>query len=103
MDEMDREQPEHIMQFFAFAHLPAHLQQISAPFSQMADILVATVAPQPRTHRRPSQAARSKGRRRAGEAGEVNAYSVQIFARTSPPVTVIWALSTCRVPSLVPG
>lgn len=31
---------EHIMQFFAFAHLPEHLQRISKPFSLLAtDIL----------------------------------------------------------------
>ncbi len=28
---------EHIMQFFAYAHLPAHLQAISQPFAEQAD------------------------------------------------------------------
>lgn len=30
-------QPEHIIQFFAFAHLPPHLQEISQPFSEQAE------------------------------------------------------------------
>ena len=33
-------QNEHIMQFFAYAHLPKHLQAISAPFHHMAETLV---------------------------------------------------------------
>jgi len=32
-------QPEHIMQFFAFAHLPPHLQMVSEPFARLADVL----------------------------------------------------------------
>jgi hypothetical protein len=28
--------PEHIMQFFAYAHLPAALQAVSAPFGMLA-------------------------------------------------------------------
>lgn len=28
---------EHILQFFAYSHLPAHLQEVSAPFSSLAD------------------------------------------------------------------
>lgn len=31
------EPTEHIMQFFAYAHLPPHLQEVSAPFSRLAD------------------------------------------------------------------
>ena len=34
---------EPIMQFFAFAHLPAHLQAISAPFCEMAEIIHKTL------------------------------------------------------------
>lgn len=34
-------QPEHIMQFFTYQHLPGHLQQVSAPFAQLAEALVA--------------------------------------------------------------
>jgi hypothetical protein len=32
--------PDHILQFFAFAHLPPHLQQVSAPFWAMAQTMV---------------------------------------------------------------
>lgn len=32
----DTEPTEHITQFFAFAHLPEHLQAISRPFSELA-------------------------------------------------------------------
>lgn len=28
---------EHILQFFAFAHLPAHLQVVSQPFAEQAE------------------------------------------------------------------
>jgi hypothetical protein len=31
---------EHIMQFFAYAHLPAHLQEISMAFSALANAVV---------------------------------------------------------------
>jgi hypothetical protein len=31
---------EHIMQFFAYAHLPEHLQQVSLPFAVLADRIV---------------------------------------------------------------
>lgn len=31
---------EHILQFFAFAHLPEHLQAISAPFATLADTVM---------------------------------------------------------------
>ena len=40
-------QPEHIMQFFAFAHLPAHLQDVSRPFSDLAERIVATTPRNP--------------------------------------------------------
>jgi hypothetical protein len=32
--------PEHIMQFFAYQHLPPHLQEVSRPFFVMADQLL---------------------------------------------------------------
>lgn len=32
---------EHIMQFFAYSHLPLHLQEVSAPFCSMAAMIVA--------------------------------------------------------------
>lgn len=34
---------DHIMQFFAFAHLPPHLKEVSEPFAKMADNIVATL------------------------------------------------------------
>lgn len=40
-------QPEHIMQFFAFAHLRPELQDISAPFSALADGIVAKLPRNP--------------------------------------------------------
>jgi len=33
---------EHIMQFFAHAHLPPHLAAISAPFGKLADDIIVT-------------------------------------------------------------
>ena len=35
--------PEHILQFFAYAHLPEHLQAASKPFSDLATQLVTTL------------------------------------------------------------
>jgi hypothetical protein len=35
-----REPTEPIMQFFSYAHLPAHLQPVSAPFGLLANELV---------------------------------------------------------------
>ena len=36
-----------IMQFFAFAHLPPHLQAVSKPFGEMAQNIVATLPRNP--------------------------------------------------------
>lgn len=33
-------EPEHIEQFFAFAHLPSHLQEVSKPFSDLAQVVL---------------------------------------------------------------
>lgn len=41
------DQPEHIMQFFAYAHLPAGLQEISRPFGELAEQIVATLPRNP--------------------------------------------------------
>lgn len=38
---------ERIVQFFAFSHLPPHLQAISKPFSDLADQIVATLPRNP--------------------------------------------------------
>jgi hypothetical protein len=36
------EQPEHIIQFFAYEHLPTHLQEVSKPYCEQARHVVAT-------------------------------------------------------------
>lgn len=41
---MDR---DHIMQFFAFNHLPAHLQAVSRPFGELAEQIEKTVPRNP--------------------------------------------------------
>lgn len=38
---------EHILQFFAFSHLPAHLQGVSRPFSELAQRIVDTLPRNP--------------------------------------------------------
>ena len=38
---------DHIMQFFAFAHLPPHLQAVSQPFGEMAERIAATLPRNP--------------------------------------------------------
>lgn len=38
---MESTQPEHILQFFAYEHLPPHLQAISKPFGDLARLIVA--------------------------------------------------------------
>ncbi len=38
---------EHILQFFAFAHLPPHLRDVSEPFSAMATDIVETLPRNP--------------------------------------------------------
>lgn len=34
---------EHILQFFDFGHLPPHLQEISAPFCALAEVVAASL------------------------------------------------------------
>lgn len=38
--EPNVEPKEHIMQFFAYAHLPEHLANVSVHFANMADMIV---------------------------------------------------------------
>lgn len=38
---------EHISQFFAFEHLPAHLQDVSRPFGELAQRIVDTLPRNP--------------------------------------------------------
>jgi hypothetical protein len=39
--------PEHIMQFFAYGHLPPHLQKVSEPFAELAAMLVGRLPRNP--------------------------------------------------------
>lgn len=41
------EKPEHIMQFFAYEHLPPKLQAISKPFCELARAIVGEPAGEP--------------------------------------------------------
>jgi len=38
---------EPLLQFFAYDHLPAHLQAVSAPFGELADHIVKTLPRNP--------------------------------------------------------
>ena len=38
---------EHIEQFFAFEHLPAHLQEVSRPFAELAAKILETLPRNP--------------------------------------------------------
>jgi hypothetical protein len=37
------DQPEPIMQFFKYDHLPVHLQEASRPFADLANLIVTTL------------------------------------------------------------
>lgn len=50
---------DRMMQFFAYDHLPAHLQEISKPFGEMAKQIVETL---------PANAERTAGLRKLLEA-----------------------------------
>ena len=41
------EPTEHVMQFFAFDHLPAHLKEVSKPFGELATQIIATLPRNP--------------------------------------------------------
>lgn len=43
----DMSDQEPMLQFFAYAHLPAHLQAISKPFGDLAENMVATLPRNP--------------------------------------------------------
>ncbi len=49
------QKPEHIMQFFAYSHLPPKLQAVSAPFCQLAEIIVGGDAETPALPRNPER------------------------------------------------
>ena len=38
---------EPILQFFAYTHLPPHLQEVSRPFGEMAERVIATLPRNP--------------------------------------------------------
>lgn len=40
-------QPDRMMRWFAYAHLPAHLQEISKPFGELANWMVETLPQNP--------------------------------------------------------
>lgn len=44
---MTTNQPERMLKWFAYDHLPQHLQAISEPFGQLAKRLVETAEPGP--------------------------------------------------------
>jgi hypothetical protein len=50
---------DRLLQFFAYAHLPPHLQAISKPFGELAEWMVATL---------PANAERTAGLRKLLEA-----------------------------------
>ena len=41
------EPTEYLLQFFAYAHLPEHLQKISRPFGELAEKIVAELPRNP--------------------------------------------------------
>jgi hypothetical protein len=44
---MDQMQPEPITQFFTYAHLPRHLQAVSKPFADLANVILTTLPRNP--------------------------------------------------------
>lgn len=59
MSELNKYNPDSILQFFAYEHLPAHLQEISRPFGELAREIVAAL---------PGNAERSSALRKLLEA-----------------------------------
>lgn len=45
--EQSRPEQDPILQFFAFAHLPEHLAEVSRPFATLADFIVANLPRNP--------------------------------------------------------
>ena len=41
------ESPDHVMQFFAYEHLPAHLQEVSSAFARLAEQIVVLLPRNP--------------------------------------------------------
>lgn len=47
MAQLAEQTGEHIIQFFAYEHLPEHLQEISRPFGDMAKLIVNSLPRNP--------------------------------------------------------
>jgi hypothetical protein len=47
MTQQANPQQEHIIQFFAYEHLPANLQTVSKPFCDLAQVVVETLPRNP--------------------------------------------------------
>jgi len=47
MEINDKPVTEHILQFFAFEHLPPHLQEVSKPFATLANDVIMKLARNP--------------------------------------------------------
>lgn len=44
---MELVEREHVEQFFTYAHLPAHLQAVSKPFAELAQVILTTLPRNP--------------------------------------------------------
>jgi hypothetical protein len=47
MNDETKPAAEHIIQFFAYAHLPPHLAAVSKPFGDMAQVIIDTIPRNP--------------------------------------------------------
>lgn len=47
MNPQNAAKPEHISQFFAYDHLPDHLQEVSKPFGELAILIVGNLPRNP--------------------------------------------------------
>lgn len=47
MGSMDETTPDPMLQFFAYQHLPEHLQRFSKPFHELANTIVETLPRNP--------------------------------------------------------
>lgn len=47
MADAQNQPQEHILQFFAYSHLPPHLQEVSGPFGTLAEAIIATLPRNP--------------------------------------------------------
>lgn len=73
---MGPQQTDRMLQFFAYAHLPPHLQAISAPFRELAQLIVNTL---------PINAERTAGLRKLLEAKDCAVRAVLFKEPDQPP------------------